>query len=354
MEFLALPEWKITGITETDTGLLIRADLLTGPSHCRHCKTSPALLRSYGVTTMPVKDIHLRRRPVEILLDRRRYLCSVCKGTTLQPVAGVAEGHRMTDRLITVVAQRALRTPTGMVAAEFGLSESLVRAIRSEQVERLERLVSCDAPRVLSVRFAYLAKRERILLTDSETRHVISITAGVGRFSAEHALSKLRDPGRVEIVTLPMSRPIWGAVRQALPRAKVSVDRFNVMGLGNHALDAVRKRVRRRSPRRKDREVVLAAAWILRARFIDIFRTDSSLVARRRHAEWAAGVPKELSFAFGPLALTVEDWSEEIFRYFDHHFARPESEAAGLARRRERPADLRKSRARAAGVIVAG
>ncbi len=354
MEFRALPGWEITGVRETAAGLLVGANLMGGPSHCRRCKAPAGQLRSYGETTLAVKDIPLRRRPVKVLLNRLRYSCSACKGMTLQAAAGVAEGHRMTDRLIKTVAQRAFRTPTGMAAAEFGLSQSLVRALVSEEVERMERMASCGAPRILNVRFAYLRGRERILLSDPETRRVIGMTAGVGHESAVRALSKLRDPERVEIVTLPMSHSLWGAVRQALPRAKVSVDRFHVMGLGNDALDEVRRRVRRRSIRPKDRKALLAAAWVLRARFIDVFRTDSGLVARRRHAEWAAGLPEGLGFAFGPLAQTVEDWSDEIFRYFDHHFARPESEAAGPARHSRRPADLRKSRAGAARVIVAG
>lgn len=326
MEFLTFPEWKTIGVTETATGLLVLAELLTDPSDCPHCDASPKWLRYYGVTTLLVKDIPQHFRPVEISLTRRRYFCSVCRGTSLQPVAGISESQCVTDRLIRLAAQRAFRTPLEVAAAELGLSVRLLSAIVSEEVARLEHKPSCDAPRVLDIRTTCLFERARLFLIDVEARRVISITTGTDQQAAALALSKLQGLGKVEIVTLPMSRHLWDAARQILPRAKVSVDRFSVMELGNEALDAVRERVRSCSPRPKDEKALLATAWILKARFIDVFRTDSSLEARRRYSVWAATVPKELDFAFGPLVRKVEAWSEEIFCYFDHHFApaRPE------------------------------
>jgi len=338
MEFLTSPGWKTIGITETAAGLLVQAELLTGPLSCPHCNASPELLRHYGVITMSVKDIPLHLRPIEISLTRRRYLCSVCRGASLQPIAGVAEGQCVTDRLIRLAVQRAFHTPLEIAAAELGLSVILLSAIVSEEVTRLERTQSCDAPRFLDIRTTCLFEWERLLLTDVEARCVISITAGADQEAVARALSKLHDPGKVEIVTLPMSRHLWDAVRRILPRAKTSVDRFSVMELGNEALDAVRQRVRSCSPRPKDEKALLATAWILKARFIDVFRTDSSLEARRRYSQWSAMVPKELDFAFAPLVRTVEAWSEEIFCYFDHHFASAKPKAIG---RQSRPVQRR-------------
>jgi transposase len=333
MEFLTSPRWKAIGITETATGLLVQAELLTDPSDCPHCDASPKWLRHYGVTTLLVKDIPQHFRPVEISLTRRRYFCSVCRGTSLQPITGVAERQCVTDRLIRLATQRAFRTPLKVVAAELGLSVRFLSAIVSEEVARLERKPSCDAPRVLDVRTNCLFERERLLLTAVEARRVISITTGAGQESVAQALSKLQGPGKVEIVTLPLSRHLWDAARQILPWAKASVDRFSVMELGSEALEAVRERLRSCSPRLKDEKALLATAWALKARFIDVFRTDSSLEARRRYSEWAATVPKELEFAFGPLVRTVEAWSEEIFCYFDHFFAPARSEATTQLRK---------------------
>lgn len=354
MEFLTFPGWKTTGITETATGLLILVELLTSPSQCPHCDAPSKLLRDYGVTTLSLKDIPLHVRPVEISLTRRRYLCSVCRGTSLQLITGVAEGRQVTDRLIQLAAQRAFRTPLEVVAAELGLSERLVGAIFSEEVERLERMPFCEVLRVLDVRPARLGERERLLLTDVAARRVISITTGADQEAAARALSKLRNPEEVDIITLPMLRHLWCAIRLLLPRAKVSVDRFRVMELGSEALDAVRERVRSYSSRPRDGKALLAIAWILKARFIDVFRTNSSLEARRRYSEWAAMVPKELDFAFGPLVRTVEAWSEEIFCYFDYHFASAKPKAIGQQSRPvQRRVNLEKDGTdKARGVVV--
>jgi len=354
MKFLTPPEWKITGITETATSLLVRAESLIDPLNCRHCKASPELLRNYGITTLLATDTPLRDKSVKISLTRRRYLCSVCHGTSLQPITGIAKGHRVTDRLIKLVVQRAFRTPPEVVATELGLPERLVRAAVSEEVERLEHTVSCDTPRMLNVRLANLCQQERLLLADVETRHVVSITTGTDREAAIRALSKLRKPGEVEIVTMPMSRHLWRAVRQALPWAKIIVDRFLVMSLGNDALDAVRKHVCSCSPRLKDEKALLAAAYVLRARFIDIFRTDSTIVARRRYSEWVGGLPEELGFAFRPLVRIVEAWSEEIFGYFDHHFLTDKPQIASQPSKLvQRRVNLRKNGMNRARGIVA-
>jgi|SRR5947209_2846308 len=333
VEFQPLPGWKITGVTETAKGLLVRAELLTDPAMCCHCKASPELLLNHGMTMLSVKDIPQINQQVQISLTRRRYLCSACGGTTLQPITGIAEGFRLTDRLITLAAQRAFRTPLDMVAAELGLTECLVRAVVSEEVDRLERVASYDAPRILNVRLTYLDEREKLLMADAEAHRVIGIAAGADAEVAIRAISKLRDPGRVEIVTLPMVRYLWSAVREVLPQAKVSVDRFLVMSLGSDALDAVRERVHSCSPGPKREKALLAAARVLRSRFIDVFRTESGLTARRRYSEWAAGLPEELGFAFCPLVRMVEDWNEEIFCYFDHHFAQDEPAAIGRSTR---------------------
>jgi transposase len=320
MKFSALPGWKIAGISKTAVSTVVQVDLLTKPLRCRHCSASSELLREHGKTALRVRDVPMRGKPVEILLSRRRYVCGKCKGTSLQGMPGVDENLHATVRLIELAATRAFRRPFRQVAGDLGLSEKFVRAAFSQEVERLESIGSLEAPRHLTLDVVYASNRGRVLLTDAESHRVIGITADASILTTRQTLLNLPEHERIGTVTIPMSRLLAVAASLMLPRATIIIDRFHVMSLGNHAFEQVRERVHLHSPRSKDGKVLVAAAFFLKARFIDVFRTDSSCVARRRYAEWMAELPEELMFAFGPVVQTINHWSEHIFGYFDHHF----------------------------------
>jgi hypothetical protein len=240
---------------------------------------------------------------------------------------GIDENLRATVRLVELAATRAFRRPFRQVAGDLGLSEKFVRAAFSQEVERLQSLACLEAPRHLTLDLIYASTRERMLLTDAESYRVIGITSDAGMLSVRQTLLNLSGRERTRIVTIPMSRLLAAAASLILPRATVVVDRFCVMNLGNHAFEQVRERVHLHSLRPKDEKVLVAAAFFLKARFIDVFRTDSSCVARRRYAEWVAELPEELMFAFGPVVRTVNHWSEHIFGYFDRYFPEANPEA---------------------------
>jgi len=320
MKFSALSGWKIVGISKTDVSMVVQVNLLTKPLRCRHCSASAELLQENGKTALRVRDIPTRGKRVEISLSRRRYVCSKCNGTSLQPMPGIDENLHATVRLVELAATRAFRRPFWQVAGDLSLSEKFVCAALSQEVERLESLVCLEAPRHLTLDVIYASTPKRVLLTDAESHRVIGITADAGMLNVRQTLLDLSERERIGTVTIPMSRLLATAASLTLPRATIVVDRFCVMNLGNHAFEQVRERVRLHPPPPKDGKVLVAAAFFLKARFIDVFRTDSSCVARRRYAEWMAELPEELMFAFGPVVRTVNHWSEHIFGYFDRHF----------------------------------
>lgn len=327
MKFSALPGCKTVGVSKTAVATVVQVDLLTKPLQCRHCGASSESLREHGKTELRVRDVPMRGRPVEILLSRCRYFCSNCDGTSLQPMPGIDEGLHATARLVELAARRALKRPYRQVAEELGLSEYFVRAASSKEVKRLESLECREAPHALALDLIYVKGRERMILTNAESDRVIGITYDARIMTAYRTLLSLPGRERVEVITIPMCPPFRIAAIQIFPQARLIVDRFEVMKLGNNAFDEVRKRAHLLSSGPGDGKVLAAAAFILRARFIDVFRTDSSCVARRRYAEWVATLPEELMFAFGPVVRTVNCWSELIFGYFDHHFPEVNPEA---------------------------
>jgi hypothetical protein len=354
MKFSTIPGWKATRITRTADVVLVQVKLLTELLECPHCKCSKEMLVQRGLITQLVKDIPWRGKPVELSVRCRQYLCTACWNSSLQPMAGVHSSHSVTDRLIKQAAQWALRIPVEIVTWEMGVAESLMRLLIFEELERLKSMESREAPRILELQVIYVGKQENLLLTDPKGRNIISLTAGADHEAAIRALSKLRDTQRIEIVTLPLSRDLWNAVRRKLPQAKASIDRFRAMCLAGGVINVVRKQLRSLPLKLEDETAIMTTAYGLRVQFINIFRTDSSTVARQRYAEWVAQIPEELWYAFGPLVQIVDSWNEEIFCYFDHHFPnigrRAASRTTGSARRDERRRGSQKNRSNQTGV----
>lgn len=317
MNFPALLGWKITSLKETSTGVSISAELTTKPRQCRHCRASPKSLRLYGQRAKTVKDIPLHGKPVVISVTRRRYLCIVCNRTSMQPMPEMHDRHKATARLIQFAAQQAFQRPFRLVACETGLSGKVVRIAFSEEVKRLEHINSCEAPRILGVDVVCIGKRQRLLLTDIEARRVISLTTNATQTEFARALSNLQNRWRIAAVFMEMSHYQRHVVHQMLPQANIIIDRFLVMSLGKHAVDAVQRHLSNGLCWLPDDASELATAYALKARFMDVWRSSSSVTARRRYSEWMASVPKELSYAFSPIMRRVETWSEEIFGFYD-------------------------------------
>jgi transposase len=348
MKFLPLPGWKVLGLKETPIGISMRVELTTEPGQCQHCSAFPESLRLNGIRLRTVKDIPVKGLPVKISLMQRRYLCTACKRTSLQPLLGVDGYYGATARLIKLAAQRAFCKPFWLIAEETDLSENVVRNAFSKEVRHLEHIESSEAPRVLGINIVCVGKRERLLLTDIEERRVINLTANTDQKASEGAILKLRNHWRIEVVTLAILPSLRLSVRRMLPQAKIIVDRFLIMSLSKDAVDKVREQLSRELDQLSDCcNSEMAAAYVLKARFMDVWRSSSSLIARHRYSEWAASVPEALIYAFGPLMQIVETWHKEIFGYFDYYFPDTNSDVVGrqikTSRRGGRHHDIRQA-----------
>jgi transposase len=361
VDYLDITGMKTIGRDPSTNSVRVWAELTTAPGRCPHCPNTLFGLKAHGTKSQTIKDAPMRGRTVEIVIKRRRYRCPVCGRTCLQPFVGVDERWGMTLRLVELVERESLTKPFNQVAQETGVAPSTVRAIFREHIARLEQSVCFETPRVLGLDGVYIRRKERLVLTDIERRRVVQIAASVKERSVAQALFSLPERRRVEVVTLDMSASLRRAVQHALPWAVIVVDRFHIQRMANQAVDRVRRRIhlgmtrydRRlimRDPRllRKHRDQLikmgkldvveewldrlpeLRAAYDLKEAFFEIWYSSCSLAAWRRYEAWEKSVPEELRCkeAFGPLLTAVENWSDEIFNFFDHRFTNAYTESA--------------------------
>ncbi len=171
------------------------------------------------------------------------------------------------------------------------------------------------------------------------------------------------EPDRVQVVTMDMWKPYRDAVLDVLPNAACIVDRFHVVKIANHCLDAIRKSLREGMDAKQRRKLLRSRHLILRRRkslndedfaameewtnsipllftayqakedFMDIYECQSKIEAMEVYDIWKATLDPKTSNAFYELIRAVDNWRPEIFNFFDTPVTNAYTEAAnGIAK----------------------
>src|SRR3546814_8124403 len=78
-------------------------------------------------------DAPVHGRSCFVMITRTRYKCAACRGEFWEPLAGVDTRRFKTMRCIGYIQRQSLLKPNTHVAEEVGVSEAVVRLIRSEE-----------------------------------------------------------------------------------------------------------------------------------------------------------------------------------------------------------------------------
>nr|WP_309599600.1 transposase [Paenibacillus tyrfis] len=145
------------------------------------------------------------------------------------------------------------------------------------------------------------------------------------------------------------------AVKAALPKATIIVDKFHIVRMANQALETIRKQLREAlSP--KERRGLMHDRFILLKRHKELTEQDLiklKLWTKNHHSlsiaydlkefelwdssgrqeaylkyhDWKVTIPGELKSAFDPLTKAMANWEEEIFNYFNHRITNAYTES---------------------------
>jgi transposase len=261
-----MSEYKVVEVVRDDAGG--RQVVISTP-------VSQAACPGCGVFT---SSVHQRTRqrlrdvpfdgPVEVVWIKKRWRCpeSACdRSTFTEHTDQVPPRARLTQRLkdaITDAVAGEVRA-VDRVAAQFGVSWPTVQrqitaaatalAARRRERPRLVRWLGIDEHRFRSVRWFKdedtgawrRVEPWMITLVDLATGDVIDVIDGRDAAAVKTWLAA--QPRwwrrRVEVVAIDPSAAFRSAVRHWLPKARVSVDHFHLVKLGNDMLTTVRRRV---------------------------------------------------------------------------------------------------------------
>lgn len=329
------------------------------PEHCPKCGNTS--IYKHGIDTNRYMDTPAYNREVYILVDVQRYRCRAveCRTTFSQPMPEMDGRRQMTRRCVEFIAKQGLQQTYSAVARQVGVHEKTVREICNEDFAARMQARQIKPPLLLGIDELTLhgKNRRRTIFVDIGLRRPLDIIETMSRRQVERWLWAL--PGRegVQLVAMDMWRPYRDAVHGTMPQAKIVIDKFHVLAPVGLALDRARNRARSVSstPRRNPRQgkvllqtsrhrltpmrqmlldgilansPLIAAAWHAKEAFYDIYAAEDREEAECKYDRWRSNIPEIVQPEFGAIIGMVDNWRDEIFRYFEYPLTNAYTEAA--------------------------
>jgi transposase len=194
------------------------------------------------------RDRSMRGYPVKLIVLKRRFRCPSCAKPFTEPDQACGFRRRTTQRLREQIGREAAIHPVEEVAQTFGVGHrfatdclhTLARPTLSKRGLALEEPTALPAPRYLGIDEFAVRKGHRYetILCDLEARQVLEVSPGRKQEDVVPLLQRLKEPERVEAVSMDMSGTFRPAVQSCLPHAQIVVDHFHVI---QHVMKAFRK-----------------------------------------------------------------------------------------------------------------
>lgn len=203
----------------------------------------------------------------------------------------------------------------------------------------------------------HVIHQPRAIITNIETNTAVEFLADRKKQTIRKYLLSLPDREHISLVCIDMWQPYREVVQEILPQAKIVIDKFHAVKLANQAIETIRKEVRagltdkqrrtlmhdrflllKRKGELKDKERLTLEAWTgnfptlkkaydLKEAFYEIWDVPTKDEEHQRYFAWQEQITPDVAHAFTPIALTIEEWGDEIFAYFDHRITNAYTES---------------------------
>jgi transposase len=259
-----LPGYRVLSATEASEGLprQVLVEATDPEGACPDCGVLSGRVHSRPV--QQVKDLSCGGEALAVRVRKRRYVClevACSRRTFTEATEQLPSRARVTTRLAAnvITALRAEPRAVSRVADQAGLSWPTVMRLLASTVDlasgvdgRHVRRLGIDEHRFRTVKFIRDPDTDRvtrlepwsIMFTDLDTGAILDVVDG-RRGATVTAWVKARPRWwrrRVELVAIDMSAEFRAAVRQVLPKARISVDHWHVIRLANDMVTKVRRR----------------------------------------------------------------------------------------------------------------
>jgi transposase len=349
---LNLPQYRVLRVDETEHDYHVTVEPVESTQSCRYCQ-SPRFT-AWGSRNQMFHDLPMHGKRVGIYVDTRRFKCLACTEAKGKPVTfsqilpALSDNRMMTDRLAKWMGPQALKRTFISIADETGVTEGTVRNVFADYVAELEKQFKFEAPKVIGIDEIHIIKRPRAVISNIHASTLIDMLPDRNKKTVATYLSRLPGREHVQHVAIDMWAPYRDAVQSVLPQARVVVDKFHVLRMGNEAMAATRKALRdtlsdkERRGLMHDRFVLLKrrhsltaeeyltlSGWIsnypllgeaysLKEAYFAIYDAPNKIAAYSAYTSWAQSIPPELAEYWKPITTAWGNWMPEILEYFEH------------------------------------
>lgn len=360
-DILDLDGWTVLSRTQEDGCDVLWAEYAPQPGTCPKCGVIGHLYR-HGTKETTYLDAPFRGSPARLRAKVRRYRCRSCEETFLQPLGGILEGRRMTERCATFIRANSLRDTFVRIAGDVGCDDKTVRNLAAEYIAGLEANHRPAMPDWLGIDETQIDGKMRCVITDVGERRLIDMLPDRDKGTLAGWLYRFKDLELVKGITIDMWRPYRDLANQMFPGRPVIVDKFHVVKTASYCMERVRIRLQktRKAKERRawlqskailnmryaklgvkarfnldmwlDNEPELAEAYRLKEAFYGIYDLPKAEAVAAFDA-YPGTVPARLKADFRVLLTAMKNWRKEILAYFDNPITNAYTEAVnGVAK----------------------
>ena len=343
-DILNLPYLKEVGTADRGDHYAIQAEGQVVPTACPVCHSA---LYRHGSQPQTYMDTPIHGKRVLLLIDRKRYRCKLCGKTLFEPLPDMDDKRQATSRLIAHIERYCAKKTFVDLSREVGVDEKTIRHIFDDFVSHKKATVHFETPEILGIDELKIIGQYRAMLTNISKLCVYDVLPTRNKVDLIAYFKEFPDKKKVEAVTMDM----WNVYRQVakdqFPGRLIVADRFHVVRMATNSLEAVRKAVRKRLTVREriklkdDRFVLLsrfhnlddsdkqkltdwcdqfpdlAAAYLAKEGFHDIYRHAKKDDAKKAAKEWDESLDESIAWAFKETRGALNSWWDEIFNYYD-------------------------------------
>lgn len=313
------------------------------------CCTAPMPLKN-GTKTIRYRDQAIRHRPTWLEVQRQRFKCKSCGATIYEELPDLDDKHRITKRLRESIALSAVKRTHQDAANVNAVEEKLVRRVFDEYASEKLKDYQPRLPRVLGVDENHILGGNRFVCADIETGKILDLLPSRDLPALRRYFEFASFRTDVEVFVQDMWHGYRTIQQEFFPCAINVIDKFHVVRQANLGFESARKAYQasltkegRISMKRRHRmflsrwsgleeerrdkvmEVLsehpaLQQAYLLKEGFYQIYEADTRHEAERLYDRWKDAVPQQFRTHFHPLVVSMRNWREPIFNYYDARY----------------------------------
>lgn len=241
---LLAPQYRLLSFEDTGSVLRMMLECHVQPVECPHCRS--ASIGSWGIKELTFLDLPRRGKPVEVVVEAKRYKCKFvdCKKTFMQELPAMASHRMMTQRLVRWVGEKAVSSTFVSIAAEIGVNEKTVRAVFSDFMCDMRKMVRMNAGPSMAILPAVILNSPRYVVLNTSAGMITDLVEDPNKVDLTASLQALGRAESVERVAIGFDELALDVVQANLPGALAFVDPLHILGLLNQGVRAARDHVR--------------------------------------------------------------------------------------------------------------